>query len=166
MWGGYLKARKAKAAAIAAVAPFVERSRLAFDEAAINLDAPYAAGFVTVFITNAAVERVQTLNEDMMGDVQTGVWWRLFGVDPDLAGQKISLHSASAHPDFAMGCVNGETFSRFLFSVIHIRELQTLAKQHGFENGHNAVYFDHLCSGSGERERLLYEWSHKFEHFL
>lgn len=165
MWG-ILNLRKARAAAMATVPVFINHTKRHYDTRVISLEVPFVAGFVTVFITNVALERVQNLSENILGLIQAEVWATLLNETREHIGEQISFQSVLAEPAFLFGCVNARYFCSDLFSAIEISELEMLAQKFCTNGECEEIYFNELCCGNARREHILQNWSHRFETFL
>lgn len=105
MLSGIWKARRARKAAVAIIAPFVERSRrrLSGIPEAAWLD-PYLVGFMVMLITLIAWRRVNALDNQMLGLVQCGAWGDITGLKADLVGEETLHFCAIGDCEFERGC--------------------------------------------------------------
>ncbi|MEM8797096.1 MAG: hypothetical protein AAGE61_16155 [Pseudomonadota bacterium] len=151
---------------MATVPSFISYTTSRQSDAAVSLDAPFAAGFVTIFITRTAMERVATLDDDTIGWIQAKAWSSLIETDIDLVGEKIAFQCSRRDPDFLLGCANGHAFSRYLFDAVHVEELEALTGlcKSSFETEDD--YYQLLCSGHDMRRNLLAEWHRQFEVYV
>jgi hypothetical protein len=111
----FLKARRARKAAIATICPFVDRSRwkLRGIPEAAWLD-PYMIGFMSMLITLVAKEEARNLGVDALGVVQVEAWKAITNSDIDDIGGEICLLSAGNDNAFQYGCENADLLFRTL----------------------------------------------------
>ncbi|NRG16388.1 hypothetical protein HPQ64_01645 [Rhizobiales bacterium] len=105
------KARKARKAAVATIAPMVRRSK--FQGSRITerhwLDA-YMIGFVMMLISLVARRRVHSIDDDTLGIVQAEAWEEITGLPGNIGGEEACLLSVNGHRDFQRGCLNAIAF--------------------------------------------------------
>ncbi|MXN66662.1 hypothetical protein GR183_17230 [Stappia sp. GBMRC 2046] len=105
------KARKARKAAVATIAPMVRRSE--FQGSRITdhhwLDA-YMIGFVMMLISLVARRRVHSIDDDTLGIVQAEAWEEITGLPGNVGGEEACLLSVNGHRDFQRGCLNAIAF--------------------------------------------------------
>jgi hypothetical protein len=113
----FLKARRARKAAIATICPLVDRSRwkLRGIPEAAWLD-PYMIGFMSMLITLVAKEEAHNLGVDALGVVQVEAWKAITNSDIDDIGGEICLLSAGRDSAFQSGCEN----AALLFQTLKI----------------------------------------------
>ena len=116
----YLRARRARQAAVAALAPLIEQSRRRCGPA---VDAawrqPYMIGFLSMLITLAAMSSTRRpLSRDELGLAQIESWSRLTRLPDDSIGEDIQLLSAERNGAFVEGCANALDF----WSAYRLRE--------------------------------------------
>lgn len=111
MW----KRRRARRAAIAALAPLVtdSRRRLHVIPESAWLE-PYMLGYLTTLITLLAEREVGRLDTDALGLVQAEAWAKITGQSEHLIGEEVSFHSVMGNRQFREGCMNAELFFRAL----------------------------------------------------
>jgi hypothetical protein len=105
----FLKVRRARKAAVAAIAPHVERSRWRMDgipETAWN--DPYVIGFLAMLITLVAQKEVRWLDGQALGLVQLDAWGAITQSASDTIGEEICLLSANGDGAFELGCSNAQ----------------------------------------------------------
>jgi hypothetical protein len=112
------RARRGRRAAVAAVAPLVERSRYRLHEIPdfVWCD-PYMVGFIVTLITFVAKREVRRLDSQGLGLVQLEAWAAITGVESDLIGEEILQLSITEHQHFNEGCRNAITFGRALYDA-------------------------------------------------
>lgn len=162
----FFGAKRARRAALATVPNFVAYTRRRCRDESVTLEAPFVAGFLTIFITRVSLERVSTLNEDSLGRIQAEIVALMFNREQHTVGELISFQSARAEPSFLFGGANAHYFCESLFHAIHICELESLARSFCRDGDCDEEYFFRLCAGNARRERLLHEWSQRFETYL
>lgn len=105
------KARKARKAAVATIAPMVRRSE--FQGSRITdrhwLDA-YMIGFLMMLISLVARRRVHSIDDDTLGIVQADAWEEITGLPGNVGGEEACLLSVNGHRDFQRGCLNAIAF--------------------------------------------------------
>jgi len=113
---GLWKARRARKAAVTAIAPFVQRSRRRLGDIPETawLD-PYLVGFVVMFITLVARRQVDALDSQALGLAQCSAWGEITGMKPDLIGEE-TLHCCEiGDRDFERGCRDAMTVDLALY---------------------------------------------------
>lgn len=112
---GLWKARRGRKAAVAAILPLVERSRIRCHGIAEGtwLD-PYMIGFMMMLITLTARHKVSELDSLFLGLVQQEAWADITGMRPELVGERAMNLSASGNKVFALGCQNAIAFEAAL----------------------------------------------------
>lgn len=111
----FLRVRQGRRAAVAAVAPYVEMSRLRLQQIpeGIWLD-PYMIGFIAMLITLIAKRAAGPLGMQAMGLVQAEAWADITGLKADI-GEELCLLSTARDPHFATGCRNAAAFVAALY---------------------------------------------------
>jgi hypothetical protein len=164
MWplmSGLWKTRRARRAAVATIAPLVERSRNHRDgiPERIWLD-PYMVGFLVMLITLLARREVDTLDSQALGLVQCEAWTEVTGMKSDLIGAEVIHLSAARHKTFELGCADAVAFDLALHgtSIAGVFDL-------GF-----GMLDDTLSAGVNNPARAISEsrdilalWDHYFE---
>jgi hypothetical protein len=112
---GLWKAGRGRRAAVATIAPLVERSRMRLNGIADTawLD-PYLVGFIVMLITLIAQRKVSVLDSHSLGIVQREAWAEITGLKAELIGEEVLHLSATGHRDFAAGCRNAVAFHEAL----------------------------------------------------
>jgi hypothetical protein len=112
---GLWKVRRGRKAAVAAILPLVEESRLRCQGIADGtwLD-PYMIGFMTMLITLVARHKVSRIDSLFLGLVQQEAWAEITGMQPEVLGEQALNLSASDNRLFALGCQNAITFDAAL----------------------------------------------------
>jgi hypothetical protein len=110
------KCRRGRRAAVDAIAPLIERSRLRLNgiPEPAWLD-PYMVGFLVMLITLVARHEVDGLDSQGLALVQSETWAEVTGLKADLIGEEVLHLSASGHKTFEFGCANAAAFARVLF---------------------------------------------------
>jgi hypothetical protein len=110
------KTYQGRKAAVAALQPFVERSRRKFQDipAATWLD-PYLIGFMATLITLTVKRRYQPIANNALASIQSSAWAEITGIDADIIGEEICILSTSRNRPFEQGCQNGVRFFQVLF---------------------------------------------------
>jgi hypothetical protein len=114
MWplmSGLWKTRRARRAAVSAIASLVERSRNRLDgiPERIWLD-PYMVGFLVMLITLLAKREVDALDSQALGLAQCEAWTEITGMKSDLIGAEVIHLSATGHKTFELGCKDAVAF--------------------------------------------------------
>jgi len=120
---GLWKARRGRKAAVAAIAPLVERSRQRLNGIpdAAWLD-PYLVGFMITFITLVARREVNALDSQALGLVQCSAWGDITGMKAELVGEE-TLHCCElGDRDFECGCRDAVTVDLALYRGSFTRE--------------------------------------------
>lgn len=160
MWSlllGLWKARRARKAAVAAIVPFVERSRrrLSGISDAAWLD-PYLVGFMLMFITLLARREVESLDSQALGLVQCGAWGEITGLKADLIGEETLHLCATGDRDFERGCRDAMTVDLALYRSSIMRNadlgIVRLQGEAGFGGDRDA-----------EVEDIMLLWEHFFD---
>ncbi|MBX6426438.1 MAG: hypothetical protein IRZ09_11025 [Variibacter sp.] len=112
---GLWNARRGRKAAVAAIAPLVERSRNRLNGIAdgVWFD-PYMIGFLVMLITLVAHRKARVLDNHSLGIVQSEAWAAITGLKPELIGEEVVHLSAMGDGDFEIGCRNAIAFSQAL----------------------------------------------------
>jgi hypothetical protein len=110
-----LKTQRARRSAVAAISPFVKRSRAAREIPDSLWFEPYFVGFMGMLITLMA-SRDQSLDTDDLAAVQSGSWAAITGMRADLIGDEICSLSADHDVRFELGCRNALSFFQVLQS--------------------------------------------------
>lgn len=105
------KARRGRKAAVATIAPLVERSRHKLTEIPEGawLD-PYMVGFMGMLISLVAIRATGRLGSQAIGIVQGEAWGEITGCRADVIGEEICLLSAADNRLFQQGCLNAGRF--------------------------------------------------------
>jgi hypothetical protein len=118
---GLLRVRRARKAAVALIAPFIEasqsRSMAPMTEHAW-LD-PYMVGFMGMLISLAAEHAAGPLDSQGVGLVQLEAWQDLTGCPSHLIGEEICLLSSANDRRFTYGCLNASRFMDELTRPAH-----------------------------------------------
>ncbi|MGO4573826.1 hypothetical protein [Microvirga sp. 2TAF3] len=109
----FLKVRQGRKAAIATIAPLVERSRTELGEIPRYAwhDA-YLLGFLVMLVSLEARRIVGSLNSHALGLVQTQTLAELSGEPASIYGEEIFLFSVNEDPEFHAGCYQACVFHR------------------------------------------------------
>jgi hypothetical protein len=113
---GLWKARRARRAAVATIAPLVERSRYRLNGTSdvAWLDS-YMVGFMVMLITFVVRREVGILETQALGLVQCEAWGEITGIKSDIIGEEVLLLSAARHKNFELGCRNAIAFGEALY---------------------------------------------------
>lgn len=106
-----LKVRRGRKAAVALIAPLVERTRHRFGHIPENawFD-PYMVGFIGMLITLVANRATGGLSSQGLGIVQGEAWAAITGCRNDLIGEEMCLLSTAQNRLFQRGCSSAELF--------------------------------------------------------
>ena len=112
------RARRGRRAAVAAVAPLVERSRYRLSQIpdVVWFD-PYMVGFMVTLITLVARREVRGLDSQGLGLVQLEAWAAITGMKSDQIGEEVLLLSITGHEHFGEGCRNAIMFGQALYDA-------------------------------------------------
>lgn len=104
------KVRRARKAAVAVIAPHVERTRWKLRDIpdSVWFD-PYVIGFLGLLITLVAQRAVAGLGQQALGLVQIDAWREITRAGNADIGEDITLLSTAADASFAAGCKDAET---------------------------------------------------------
>ncbi|MCW5567025.1 MAG: hypothetical protein KIS84_02215 [Dokdonella sp.] len=105
----WLRVRRARKAAVAAINPHVERSRSrlhGISDAAWR--DPYVVGFLAMLITLVAQKEESRLGDQALGLVQLDAWEEITRVKTSNIGEEICLLSANGDTAFLSGCRNAQ----------------------------------------------------------
>ena len=148
-------------AAVATIAPLVERSRNRLNgiPERIWLD-PYMVGFLVMLITLLAKREVDALDSHSLGLVQSEAWTEITGMRSDLIGAEVIHLSAAGHKTFELGCGDAVAFDLALHGT---------SRAGVFELGSGMM--DDTLSPCGnnparkisENQDMLALWDHYFE---
>lgn len=121
MWNWFLglwKAHQGSRAAVAAVAPFVERSRVRFSgiPGVVWLD-PYIVGFMVMLITLVAKREAAIGGGSALHHAQSTAWAAITGLKSDVIGEEVLLLSAGRQRDFEQGCRQALAFGQALYGT-------------------------------------------------
>lgn len=106
------KARRARRAALRAIAPLVAGTRLRLDGIADRAwSDPYVVGFLAMLATLAAERRVGGLSPDILGLVQAETLAAIAGLPADTLGERIFTLSAAGDHRFEIGRCNALLFA-------------------------------------------------------
>jgi hypothetical protein len=156
---GLWKARRARKAAVAIIAPFVEQSRRRLKDIPESawLD-PYLVGFMVMFITLVARREVNALDTQALGLVQCGAWGEITGMKSDLIGEETLHLCATGDRDFERGCRDAIAIDLALYrsEVARNSDLGITGLQEGLGFG---------IDGESEPEidDVVLLWQHYFE---
>jgi hypothetical protein len=100
---------RARRSAVAAIRPFVDRSRLQTEIPDSLWLAPYFVGFLGTLITLLATRTVCALDTDDLAAVQSKSWAVITGMNAAVIGDEICVLSAAGEPHFMLGCRNACT---------------------------------------------------------
>ncbi len=122
MWDwvlGFWKARQGSRAAVATVAPFVDRSRGRFSGIPdiVWLD-PYLVGFMVMLITVVAKREAAISGGSALHHAQSAAWAAITGLKSDVIGEEVLLLSAARHRDFEQGCRQALAFGQALYGTV------------------------------------------------
>jgi hypothetical protein len=118
---GLWKVRRARKAAVALIAPFVEESQSRF---ATQLTEhvwlePYMVGFISMLISLVAERTTGRLDSQSAGLVQLEAWQDVTGFPSHLIGEEICLLSSGNDRRFSYGCLNASRFMEELTRPMH-----------------------------------------------
>jgi hypothetical protein len=127
MWQS-LRARRGKRAAIAAIGPFLEASRISLGQLPERIwsDA-YVLGFLSLLTTMEATRAVGSLTSDALAGVQTEVIASLTGLPPDSLGEAIFALSLDSDREFARGCEQASVFHAALLQAMKADDFGAVA---------------------------------------
>jgi hypothetical protein len=97
---------RARSSAVAAIRPFVDRSRLQTEIPDSLWLAPYFVGFLGTLITLMAARAVGALDTDDLAAVQSKSWAVITGMNAAVIGNEICALSTAGEPHFTIGCRN------------------------------------------------------------
>jgi hypothetical protein len=101
---GLWKARRGRKAAVAIIAPFVERSRRRLKGVPDSAwHDPYLVGFMVMLITLVARREVNALDTQALGLVQCSAWSEITGMT-DVIGEETLHLCETGDRDFERGC--------------------------------------------------------------
>lgn len=143
------KARRGRKAAVARIAPFIEKSRIALGgipDAAWQ-DA-YLIGFLAMLASLEARERAGFLKSNALGLVQSETLAELSGQAADVLGEVIYASSMEQQASFEAGCSNAAVFH----SALHRDEIAP-----------TVVSLAHDGCSSGVNPELYELWKQLFE---
>lgn len=156
---GILRERPAMKAAIAAIAPLVDRTRASMGglPTAAWLD-PYLVGLIGMLIT-IIVRRVSPdLGESSLASVQSRAWAALTGLDACLFGPEVAALSARRDPAFLAGCANADRIAALLKEAVVELERPIDGSLPHFDHDACGVlwarYFDGYLDGRPDVSRL------------
>src|SRR5215213_7269457 len=113
-----LKARRSRKAAVAAIAPLVERSRVrACGIPESTWFDPYIVGFLVTLITVLARQRHADLRPPSLALIQIEAWTKISGSSFGLIGEEIFFLSASRDRAFETGCRDAVNFAEVSFGI-------------------------------------------------
>lgn len=111
LWRG----RRGRRAAVAAIAPFVERSRNRLNGIpAVAWIDPYMVGFVVMLITLVAKREIDNIDQSSLAMIQCEAWAEITGMTPEPIGERVLYLCATEHKEFELGCRNAHAFSQAL----------------------------------------------------
>lgn len=164
MWplmSGLWKTRRARRAAVATIAPLVERSRdrLSGIPERIWLD-PYMVGFIVMLITLLAKREVDALDSHALGLVQCEAWSEVTEMRSDLIGAEVIHLSAAHHKVFELGCADAVAFDLALYgtSTAGVFDLGS-----GMMDDTLSTCMNNPARKISENQDILALWDHYFE---
>jgi len=110
------KTERARRSAVAAIRPFVNRSRAKREIPDSLWFDPYFVGFLGMLITLTASWKGRRLDNDDLASVQSKSWAAITGLRSELIGDEICSLSAAHDEHFEMGCRNALAFFQALQS--------------------------------------------------
>lgn len=156
---GLWKARRGRKAAVATIAPFIERSRQRLRDIPETawLD-PYLVGFMVMLITLVARREVSALDSQALGLVQGGAWGEITGVKSDLIGEETLHLCTTGDREFERGCRDAIAIDLALYrnSVERNSDL-------GFTGLHDGLGLDMGEARDPEADNLMLLWEHYFD---
>lgn len=156
---GLWKARRGRKAAVAAIAPFVERSRRRLKDIPESawLD-PYLVGFMVMFITLVARREVNALDTQALGLVQCGAWGEITGMKSDLIGEETLHLCATGDRDFERGCRDAIAIDLAFYRSVVARNSDL-----GIVDPHDGLGFDIEAERDPDVDDIMLLWEHYFE---
>jgi hypothetical protein len=97
---------RARSSAVAAIRPFVDRTRLQTEIPDSLWLAPYFVGFLGTLITLLAARSVGDLDTDDLAAVQSKSWAVITGMNAAVIGDEICALSTAGEAHFTVGCRN------------------------------------------------------------
>lgn len=125
----FFRSSKAKSAALSAITPFVEKTRVQLGHIPdYSWRRPYMIGFVTTLITLIAQRRAHgSIDSDQLALVQLETWMELTQLADDQIGEDIQILSASNDPAFVSGCENAVVFCRVFYGDVSGLSIEDLS---------------------------------------
>ena len=156
--------RRARKAAVAAIAPIVEGSRQRLGGISdIAWSDPYVIGFLVMLISIIARMESGRISADSMCTVQWRAREDITAAESDIIAEQLLLLSTDRNRDFEQGCSNAAAFSTILF------DSETLPEGVGLANLQKWVskLDDDLAGGFAQREDVAAAWAQFFDaHIL
>ena len=112
------RTRKARRAAVAAIAPIVEGSRHRLGGISdVAWSDPYVVGFLVMLISIVAKLESSKISGDALCLVQCRAWEEITATESDAMAEQLLILSADRNRDFEFGCRNAAAFSAILFGT-------------------------------------------------
>jgi hypothetical protein len=164
-WASELsRKRKARKAAVAAIAPIVERSRQRLGGISdVAWSDPYIIGFLVMLISIIARLESGKISGNAMCAVQWRAWEDITAAESNILAEQLLLLSTDGNRDFEQGCSNAAAFSTILF------DSETLPEGVGLTNLSKWVskLDDDPIDGFAQREDIAAAWVQFFDaHIL
>lgn len=102
---GLWRARRARKAAVSAITPLVNGSRIRLGVIGerVWLE-PYMIGFIVMLVSLIARREVPGLDQQWLGLIQAEAWAEITGLQPELVGEQVVVLSLIRHQHFMTGC--------------------------------------------------------------
>lgn len=151
--------RKARKAAVSAIAPIVEASRRRLGGISdVTWSDPYIIGFLVMLISIIARMESGRISNDSMSAVQWRAWEDITAIESNVIAEQLLLLSTDRDRDFEQGCSNAAAFSTILFGSETFREGTGLASQEQWVSA-----LDDNSSAFLQREDVVAAWAQFFD---
>jgi hypothetical protein len=156
----FSRTRKARRAAVAAIAPIVEGSRQRLGGISdVAWSDPYIVGFLVMLISIVARLESGKISGDALCLVQCRAWEEITATESDAMAEQLLILSADRNRDFEFGCRNAAAFSAILFGTETLHEGIGVGSLEPWANGVE----DDAAMTFTQREDVALAWTQFFD---